>query len=285
MMADTFKCELILGDSQQKLQCIEDESVDLTVTSPPYDSLRQYHGFTFDFEQIANHLYRVTKQGGVVVWIVGDETVDGNESCTSFKQALYFRSIGFNLLDTMIYEKTGVGACGSNDCYIQNFEYMFVLTKGKIKTHNLIYDRVNQDVGVKVCNCNRDTHTVDNGKKFRKVETKQLGRRFNIWQYDQQFSHDVYSRKHPAPFPEQLQLDHIVSWSNEGDTVLDPFMGSGTVGKMCKVSNRNFIGIEISEEYMSLQKSRIDSTTEVGTLLPTQIDEDGSCIKKQELII
>ena len=128
------------------MKMIEDNTIDLTVTSPPYDDLRKYKGFSFDFENVAKELYRITKQGGTVVWIVGDATKDGCESLTSFKQALYFKEIGFNILDTMIYEKSGCGACGSNKCYIQNFEYMFVMTKGKISTYNLIYDRPNLNI-------------------------------------------------------------------------------------------------------------------------------------------
>ncbi|HOS12850.1 MAG TPA: site-specific DNA-methyltransferase [Candidatus Pacearchaeota archaeon] len=232
--------------------------VDLTVTSPPYDNLRAYNGYSFDFEAVAKELYRVTKEGGVVVWIVGDATIKGSETGTSFRQALYFKEIGFNLHDTMIYEKSGCGACGSNKCYIQNFEYMFIFTKGKINTFNLIYDRENKKVGKQTVNSNRDKFTADTGRKYREIETQQFGRRFNIWKYNQTSGHDSFSKSHPAPFPQDLANDHIISWSNEGDIVYDPFMGSGTTAKMAILNNRNWIGSEISKEYCEIAEKRIN---------------------------
>ena len=255
--------ELWLGDCLELMKNIPDGSVDLTVTSPPYDNLRTYKGninqWNFEkFKAIAIELFRVTAEGGVVVWVVGDATIKGSETGTSFRQALYFKEIGFNLHDTMIYEKNGCGACGSNKSYIQNFEYMFVFSKGKIKTFNLIYDRENKVVGKQRVNGNRNLFTADNGRKYRDIETKKYGRRFNIWKFNQTDGHDKYSKSHPAPFPEHLALDHIASWSNEGGVVFDPFMGSGTTGKMAILSNRRFIGIELDEGYFNIAKKRIE---------------------------
>ncbi len=230
---------------------IEDEFVDLTVTSPPYNDLREYKGFTFDYKLMFNELYRVTKPGGVVVWVVGDKTYKGSETGTSFKHALYAMEIGFNLHDTMIYEKSGCGACGSNKAYIQNFEYMFIFSKNKIKTYNLIYDRENKHVGKMRTNTNRDKYNADNVRKYVEIQTKKMGRRFNIWKYNQTKGHDEYSNKHSAPFPEQLAQDHIISWSNPGDVLLDPMAGSGTTCKVAYLNRRNFIGIDISEEYIN----------------------------------
>lgn len=245
-------CDNIVG-----LKVIPDDCIDLTLTSPPYDNLRAYRGFKWEEEGLIKELYRVTKPGGVVVWIVGDATIRGDETGSSFRQALLFKSVGFKLLDTMIYEKSGCGACGSNKCYIQNFEYMFVFSKGDIKTFNLIYDRENKEVGKQRVNGNRDKFTADNGRKYRDIETKTLGRRFNIWRYNQTAGHDEFSKKHPAPFPEQLAADHILSWSNPGDIVLDPFMGSGTTAKMAAENGRRYIGFELSEEYCSLARQRV----------------------------
>ena len=243
-------------DCLDGLRQMEDCCVDLTVTSPPYDDLRKYNGYSWDFESVAKELYRVTKDGGVVVWVVGDKTKSGSETGTSFKQALFFKELGFNLHDTMIYQKSGSGACGSNKCYIQSFEYMFVFTKGKIKTYNLIYDRKNEKVLLNnVSNGNRNGVV----KKVR-MDCKPFGRRFNIWKYDtgnNKSTKDKIAFKHPAIFPEKLAYDHIISWSNEGDVVLDIFMGSGTTAKMCKLTNRNFIGFEISEEYCKIAEERL----------------------------
>lgn len=238
---------------------MSDEFIDLTVTSPPYDKLRTYNGYCFDFENVAKELYRVTKDGGVVVWIVGDATVKGSESGTSFKQALYFKECGFNLHDTMIYEKPPRGACGNNKSYWQTFEYMFVFSKGKIGTINLLIDREN-----------KESRNGDNGtKRLTDGTLKQVsrggygafGRRTNIWKYEVgkgKSSLDKISFQHPAIFPEQLANDHILSWSDEGDLVYDPFMGSGTTAKMAILNNREWVGSEISGEYCDIINKRIE---------------------------
>jgi len=250
---------IICGDCVEVMRSFPDQCIDLTVTSPPYDNLRTYKGYKFDFESVAQQLYRVTKIGGVVVWVVGDATIKGSETGTSFKQALYFKEIGFNLHDTMIYEKSGCGACGSNKCYIQNFEYMFVFSRGQIKTFNLIYDRENKEIGKMRVNTNRDKYNADNERKYVDIETKEVGRRFNIWKYNQTAGHDEYSRKHSAPFPEQLAKEHIISWSNEGDIVLDPLCGSGTTCKMAMLSCRHYIGIDSAEEHCEIARERIST--------------------------
>lgn len=226
-----------------------DNFIDLTVTSPPYDNLRTYNGYEFDFESIAKELYRVTKVGGVVVWVVGDATINGSETGTSFKQALFFKECGFNI-ETMIWEKTGNGCLGSNKFYAQSFEFMFVFTKFQPKTNNLICDRKN---------IRKETTTIVNGGidkkgegKNRFIKTKEFGKRQNIWRINQQ-----QKTQHPAPFPEQLAADHIHSWSNEGDLVYDPFSGSGTTCKMAHLQKRHWIGSEISKEYVELANKRI----------------------------
>lgn len=241
---------LLHGDSAELLKTLDNCSIDLTVTSPPYDNLRTYNGYIFDFETIAQQLYRVTKDGGVVVWIVGDATVNGSETGTSFKQVLYFKELGFNIHDTMIWEKTGSGALGSTLCYAQNFEFMFVLSKGKPKTINLICDRENvvKSGTVKV----NGNLTADKKQKTRIVNRKPFGKRTNLWRIQPQ-----QKSEHPAPFPEAIAQDHIISWSKEGDTVLDPFLGSGTSGKCAVELGRNFVGIEISKDYLDIAKIRI----------------------------
>lgn len=227
-----------------------DEFIDLTVTSPPYDGLRDYNGYMFPFEEIAQELYRVTKMGGVVVWNVNDATKNGSETLTSFRQVLYFKEIGFNV-ETMIWEKTGSGCLGSNKFYGQNFEYMFILTKGIPKTTNLICDRENK-VKSGMVKVNGGLDKTGKGKD-RIVERKPFGKRNNIWRFDTQKNSD-----HPAPFPEQLANDHIISWSNEGDLVYDPFMGSGTTAKMAHILKRRWIGSEISQEYVDIANKRLE---------------------------
>jgi len=241
---------------------MEDNFIDLTVTSPPYDNLRDYKGYSFDFESIAKELYRVTKDGGVVVWVVGDATIKGSETGTSFRQALYFKEIGFNLHDTMIYQKTGCPFPEQNR-YYPIFEYMFILSKGKPKTSNLIKDRENIYAGAKVARNNHarmpDGSVVANSAMKNDKERKILpyGVRYNIWRITSARNKNKNTGNHPAIFPEQLANDHIISWSNENDIVYDPFMGSGTTAKMAIVNNRNYIGSEMSEEYCEIIKERI----------------------------
>ena len=243
------------GDCLEVMAQLPDASVDLTVTSPPYDNLRAYNGYTFDFEGIARELYRVTKPGGVVVWVVGDATVKGSETGTSFRQALYFKDVcGFNLHDTMIYEKAGTGACGSNLAYWQTFEFMFVLSKGRPKTVNRLADHKNTSAGARAARGRLSAAGEIKDRKMRMVP--EFSVRSNIWRYNTN-RFGMGPEKHPAKFPEQLAADHIASWSNPGDVVLDPFLGSGTTGKMAVLAGRDFIGIEISDEYLAIASERI----------------------------
>ena len=231
-----------------------DNFVDLTVTSPPYDNLRTYNGYSFDFEAVAKELFRVTKQGGVVVWNVNDSTKDGSESGNSFRQALFFKECGFNLHDTMIWIKDGGGAVGSNKCYTQNFEYMFVFSKGKPINYNLICDKPNGSFGVDKSGVGRRKVTGEHKIEQRKP-AQEFSRRNNWWYIPTERG------EHPAVFPEQLANDHIISWSNEGDLVYDPFMGSGTTAKMAILNKRNWVGSEISEEYCKIIERRITTAS------------------------
>lgn len=255
--------KLMKGDCLGRIKEIESDGVDLTVTSPPYDNLRAYNGNNDQWgesvwKDVLSELYRVTRIGGVVVWVVGDATIKGSETGTSFKQALYAMSLGFNLHDTMIYKKTGGGARGSNLCYWQNFEYMFVFSKGRPKTINLIKDKVNVTAGKR--NSGVNGRGKNGEQRFKKVtRTAELGRRENVWIIPAGNNTTDDKTDHPAVFPESLANDHILSWSNEGDTVLDPFMGSGTTGKMAKLNNRKFIGIELDEDYFNIAKERINN--------------------------
>ena len=233
--------------------------IDLTVTSPPYDDMRGYEGNSMiQFQQIAKNLYRVTKPGGIVVWVIGDQTVQGDETGTSFRHALYFKEVGFNLFDTMIYMKKPRGAVGNNQTYWQSFEYMFVFSKGKPKTINLICDRENKESR----HGDNGTKRLYNGDLYKHSRGGygKYGRRTNVWEYNVGKGHsssDKIAHQHPAIFPEALARDHILSWTNEGDLVYDPFLGSGTTAKMCKLTNRNFIGSEINPEYVKIAKERM----------------------------
>lgn len=246
------------GECSRVLAQFPDLHFNLTVTSPPYDDLREYLGYTFDFDAISGQLWRVTDKGGVVVWVVADQTKDGSESGTSFRQALGFMELGFNLADTMIYKRIPIGMRGSLDTYNQAFEYMFVFSRGKIKTTNIIKDRNNTRHG--------DDYSQRRGKngKLEKASKRHIraktGRRLNVWQYNTGAANttkDKVAFDHPAIFPEALARDHILSWSNPGDLVLDPMAGSGTVGKMALELGRRCVMIDVSEEYCKIMVERL----------------------------
>jgi len=133
---------LYQGDCLEVMKEIPDKSIDLTVTSPPYDNLRTYNGNNalwgeHVWKRVLEQLFRVTKQGGCVVWIVNDATIKGSETGTSFKQALYAKECGFNLHDTMIYEKINPIPYHHNR-YQPCFEYMFILSRGAPSIFNPI---------------------------------------------------------------------------------------------------------------------------------------------------
>ncbi len=265
-VVDEFVNKIINEDSALALKRMPANSIDLTVTSPPYDDIRDYNGYNFNdtaVNGIISELFRITKEGGVVIWIIGDSTINGSESGTSFRQALKFMDAGFKLHDTMIYEKntSSFPAKRKGNRYTQIFEYMFVFCKGKIKTSNLICDKPNKWAGH--TNWGKNTNRLKNGQLQETTDIKPVpdfSPRNNIWHYNigSGFnSSDKESHKHPAIFPEKLAEDHILSWSNEGDVVLDPFSGSGTTCKMAKKNKRSYIGIDISEEYCKLAESII----------------------------
>jgi len=250
---------------------IPNNTIDLTVTSPPYDDLRTYNnhitgkktefnGYSFDFENIAKELYRITKEGGILVWVVGDGTEKGSETGTSFRQALYFKDIGFNIHDTMIYMKNNFSNPSSNR-YHQIFEYMFVLSKGKPKTFNSIKDRKNI-YGGQVGSWGKNTsRQVDGTMVERKKKViEEYGQRYNVWTFktSKNGQEDEIAYQHPAIFPTQLVKDHIISWTTPGDLVFDPFMGSGTTARAAIQTERSYLGSEISKEYHDICVKRLE---------------------------
>lgn len=253
-----------VGDNVDILKDLPDDSIDLTVTSPPYDDLREYQGYSFRFEELAAELYRVTKPGRAVVWIIADATIDGGETGSSFRQALHFQEIGFKLHDTMIWNK-GTAAFQHKNRYIHAFEYMFIFSKGPLRKYNLIRDRLNKYGGKDIHGTERqrDGRTKPLSETQRSKAVKEYGARLNIWD----ITPDKHNKTgHPAVFPEQLAADHIRSWSDPGDLVLDPFLGSGTTAAAAVMYERDFIGCEISPEYAEIARRRIETATRQLTL-------------------
>jgi site-specific DNA-methyltransferase (adenine-specific) len=250
--------KIINDDCVEFLNKISENSIDLVVTSPPYDSLRSYKGYKFEFEKIAKLLFKVVKQGGIVVWVVGDATINGSETGTSFKQALFFQSIGFNLHDTMIFRKQNPIPQIYRKRYSNEFEYMFVFSKGRVKTHNpIMVDTLH--AGLKLTSTTYKNYSKNDQKRSKlanPVKDKKI--KGNIWQYVVgKKKEDQEAKGHSAPFPCKLAEDHILSWTKKGDVVLDPMCGSGTTCRMAKILKRNFIGVEISNEYTKLAIKRL----------------------------
>lgn len=259
------------GDCLELMKSIPDKSIDLTVTSPPYDNLRTYNNnidktwWAHIRKPVLEELYRVTKDWWVVVWVVWDATINWSETGTSFKQALYAKDIWFNLHDTMIYRKNSLTFPDTNR-YYQCFEYMIILSKGKPKTVNLIQDRLNKQANKNITGNYRDIDgqlkEMSGSKHNRAI--KENGVRWNIWDYNTGWQHSYsedFLRGHPAIFPEKLAEEHILSWSNEWDTILDPFMWSWTTAKMAKLNKRNYIWLELSQEYVDIANKRLENTT------------------------
>ncbi len=267
---DKFINKLHLGNSVEIMREMPDNSVDLVLTSPPYDGLRTYKGkitdekfdehFSFPFVDMAKELFRITKDGGIVVWVVNDQIVNGGESGNSFRQALKFQEIGFKIYDTMIYHKNGAPFPESAR-YSQVFEYMFVFLKGKKpNSANMIKDKENRWAGSTNFG-KRSSRTKDGEIKIMDNFTvAPYGSRYNVWYINNGSgwtTKDKYAYAHPAMFPESLAEDHILSWTKEGDVVLDPMNGSGTTTKMAKINNRNYIGMDLNQEYIDIAERRL----------------------------
>ena len=247
------------SDCIELMKSMEENSVDLTVTSPPYDELRNYNGYHFAFEDIAKNLFRITKKGGVLVWVVGDKIKNGNRSLTCFKQAIFFQTVGFNVHDVMIYRKKNTPFMRTN-AYTNCFEFMFVLSKGSPKTFNPLKVKTVRQ-GQEMLPFNKGADGIN--KKIL-GELKPEKTKTNIWEYATGLhgtTSDRIAFKHPAVFPEKLAEDHILSWTNQGEVVFDPMCGSGTTCKMAFINNRFYIGCDISKEYVELTERRLAALT------------------------
>jgi len=247
--------EIICGDTVEVMKAMPPNSIDLVVTSPPYDELRNYNGYTFNFNGIARGLFRVMKKGGVVVWVVGDKISKGNKSLTSFKQALFFQNIGFNVHDVMIYRKKNTPFMRSN-AYTNCYEFMLVLSKGSPKVFNPLKTKTIRQ-GQEMLPFNKKADGVN--KKIL-GELKPEKTLTNIWEYAVGYggsTSDKIAFQHTAIFPEKLAEDHILSWTKTGDIVFDPMCGSGTTCKMAAINKRHYIGCDISKEYVELTKKRL----------------------------
>jgi len=274
MISENKINQIIEGNCVEVMKGFQSDFIDLTVTSPPYDDLRNYKGFVFPFNEIAQELYRVTKPGGVVVWVVNDATIQGSETGSSFTQALYFREVGFNLHDTMIFRKRNPIPQIYRKRYNNEFEFMFVFSKGVVKTHNpIMVDCAHAGLelnGTTYKNFSKNEQTRE--KLAKPVKDKKI--KGNIWEYVVgKRQEDQEAKGHPAPFPCELVRDHIKSWTNSGDLVFDPMSGSGTTPRVAYEMGRNYIGIDISHEYCKIARERIKILESKPTLFFVEEEE------------
>lgn len=250
--------QIVCGNCAEIIAGWEPECIDLVVTSPPYDNLRIYEGYEFDFAAIATQLWRIIKPGGVVVWVIGDATVKGSRTGTNMRQALHFMGLGFNLHQELFYEKAGPPPDPTR--YEETIEKMFVFSKGKPKSINLLKDKPNRWAGVRQFG-QKSTREKDGSLTKKKAQViAKFGKRTSVWRYATGAGYstkDAFAFEHPAIFPESLARDHIISWSNPGDLVLDPMCGSGTTLKMAVETNRDYIGIDVSEKYCAIANKRV----------------------------
>lgn len=273
MQITDFENKIICGDNVEVMGRMPDASIDMACQSPPYSSLRDYHGYTFDFEKVAQQLWRVTKPGGVVVWNEADQTIDGAKTGESYRHVLHFMSLGFRLYQTLYYVKTGTNFVHKTR-YTENVENMFVLSKNRPKTINIIQDvpRLWRGSWTKTRNRQKDGSLKDSTSKncgagrSGRATGNEYGykSRSVLWTIcnGHGFAHtDDLVKEHSATFPEALARDNILSWSNPGDLVLDCFNGSGTTTKMAKCLGRRYLGIDISEEYCQLAEKRVALVT------------------------
>ena len=247
---------LYLGDCLEILPTLG--NVDAVVTSPPYDNLRKYGGHApVDTFAAITEISNCLSRGGVCMWNVKDETRDGSETGTSFRQALHAMDSGLNLHDTMIYVRRGVTFPDANR-YLPAFEYMFIFSNGSPRHFNGIKDRRNRYAGTVIHGTDRQSDGSLAARKCSSSEVPEYGLRYNWWELHNAQAGNGEFGGHPAPMPYPMAHGHIQTWTDNGETILDPFMGSGTTGVACAKLGRKFIGIEIEPKYFDIACKRIE---------------------------
>jgi site-specific DNA-methyltransferase (adenine-specific) len=252
--------QILCTDCVAGMQQLPDCCIPLTVTSPPYDDLRTYGGHTFDFEAVAGELWRITMNGGIVVWVVGEQVKKGTETGTAARQKLHFMDLGFRC-STMIMVTSRV-RFPQRGRYPSVFDYAFVLTKGRPRHFHAICDKKNKYVGEKF----RWKLRERDGRIVKREHCHDkyvgvFGSRMNVWFYHVGYmktttDKDAYG--HPALMPEKMAEDFIISFSRPGDLILDPFSGAGTTSKMAMLNGRRYLGMEICENYASDSRKRLE---------------------------
>jgi site-specific DNA-methyltransferase (adenine-specific) len=242
---------------------IPDGAIDLVVTSPPYDNLRDYNGYSVDLNETGKNIYRILKDGGVAVMVIQDQTKNFGKSLTSFRTIVdWCDNVGFKLFECVIYRKNGTEGAWWKNRFRVDHEYMPIFLKGeKPQYFNKDSLKVKSKHGGKIMTgfANRKTNG-ETGKSITKA-INEMKCRGTVWDYLMAGDKDPVKRKHPAPFPDKIPFDFINCFCPPNGIVLDPFVGSGSTVVGAKKLNRSFIGFDISEEYCNLTRKRLDSVS------------------------
>jgi site-specific DNA-methyltransferase (adenine-specific) len=238
-----------------------DNAVDLMVTSPPYDSIRDYNGYAFDLHETGKEVYRILKPGGIGVMVLQDQTHNFGKSLTSFRTILdWCDSIGFKLFECVIYRKYGPEGAWWRNRFRVDHEYMPIFLKGERPQYfNKEPLKVQSKHGGRILtgSGSRRTDGGTNPTVTRMINPTKC--RGTIWDYLMAGDKDSLKRRHPATFPDQIPMDFISCFCPPGGIVLDPFMGCGSTAVAAVRLDRKFIGFEISSAYCELAKKRLET--------------------------
>ena len=249
-------------DCVEGMKAIPDGSVDLVVTSPPYDRTRDYNGFSFDLHATGEQIFRILRDGGVAAVVIQDQTKNFGKSLTSFRTVVdWCDNIGFKLFECVIYRKHGTEGAWWTQRFRVDHEYMPIFVKGhRPKYFNKDPLKIPSKHGGKTMTGSGNRQT--NGRTTQTIRrainlTKCRG---TVWEYLMAGDKNPVKRKHPAPFPDKIPLDFIQCFCQPDGIVLDPFMGSGSTAVSAKKLGRHFLGFDISSEYCKIAETRLNNT-------------------------
>lgn len=251
--------QIICGDSVEILRSFPDNSIDIVVTSPPYDAIRDYKGFSYDLHATGKEIQRVLKLGGVAVIVIQDQTKNFGKTLTSFRTILdWCDSFGFKLFETVIYRKYGAEGAWWNKRFRVDHEYIPIFLKGERPQYfNKEHLKIPSKHGGKTLTGGGTRLT--NGIRIatRAIKINLMKCRGTIWEYLTAGDGSRLKHEHPATFPDKLPYDFIQCFCPEGGIVLDPFVGSGTTTVAAKNLGRRYIGIDIAPEYCAIAEKRM----------------------------
>ena len=253
--------KIICEDNITYLKTLPDECIDFVITSPPYDALRDYNGYKLDLHGLGVELLRVLKDGGICVMVIQDSTRDFAKSLTSFRTIVdWCDNIGFRLFECNIYNRQGTEGAWWKKRFRVDHEYMPIFLKGKRPQY---FDKENIKIPSKhggkiMTGANIRTKNGQTGSRKVKINpTKCPG---TVMTFGNTCGGESKLKsKHPAVFPNMLAYDMIECFCPEDGTVLDPFNGSGTTTLAAKCLGRNYIGIDVSEEYNKIARERLET--------------------------